>query len=64
MPIDTRTARMDLVFSLAERFRGVANLPGSGGGIPHRCVWLKQSTLLIERLRKVLVAVAPRNGRY
>ena len=40
IPIETQTARMDLVISLAERFTeaGAARRDWRGGGVSHRCV--------------------------
>lgn len=60
MPIDTRTARMDLVFSLAERFSEGSEPAGIGGAVEYRTDVFEAQAIdvLIERLRKVLVAVA------
>ncbi|PEG56629.1 condensation domain-containing protein, partial [Mycolicibacterium boenickei] len=60
-PLDaeTRTARMDLVFSLAERF-GEAGAPaGIGGVVEFRTDVFDAATIetLIERLQRVLVAM-------
>jgi amino acid adenylation domain-containing protein len=59
MPVDTQVARMDLVFSLAERFTEVGEPAGIGGAVEFRTdVFDAQSIeALIERLQRVVVAM-------
>ncbi|MED5816619.1 condensation domain-containing protein, partial [Mycolicibacterium sp. 050232] len=60
-PLDaeTRTARMDLVFSLAERFSEAGAPAGIGGVVEFRTDVFDAATIetLIERLQRVLVAM-------
>ena len=57
MPIDTRTARMDLVFSLAERLTDSGGPAGIEGSVEFRTdVFDTDSiTRLIERLQRVVM---------
>ena len=59
MPVDTRTARMDLMFSLAERWTEAGEPAGIGGGVEFRTDVFDADTIetLIERWRRVLVAM-------
>ena len=56
LPVDTRTARTDLTFSLAERWSEVGEPAGIGGGVEFRTDVFDAATIeaLIERLRRVL----------
>ncbi|WP_156349753.1 MULTISPECIES: non-ribosomal peptide synthetase, partial [unclassified Mycobacterium] len=57
MPVDTQVARMDLVFSLAERWTEDGQPAGIGGAVEFRTDVFDTATVerLIERLRGVLV---------
>ncbi len=57
--VDTHTARMDLVFSLAERFTEAGELAGIGGTVEFRTDVYDATSIdtLIERLQRVLVAL-------
>ncbi len=59
LPVDTRTARMDLAFSLAERFTEAGEPAGIGGTVEFRTDVFDADSIeaLIERLRRVLVAL-------
>ena len=59
MPVDTRTARMDLSFSLAERWSEAGEPAGIGGAVEFRTDVFDAASIetLIERLRRVLVAM-------
>ena len=59
MPVDTHTARMDLVFSLAERWTEAGEPAGIGGEVEFRTDVFDADSIeaLIERLRRVLVAM-------
>uniref|UniRef100_UPI0039089B4F amino acid adenylation domain-containing protein n=1 Tax=Mycolicibacterium psychrotolerans TaxID=216929 RepID=UPI0039089B4F len=59
MPIDTRTARMDLVFSLAERLTDSAGPAGIEGRVEFRTDVFETDSVarLVERLQRVLVAM-------
>ena len=59
IPIDTRTARMDLVFSLAERFTEAGSPAGIGGAVEFRTDVFDAASIetLIERLQRVLVVM-------
>ncbi|WP_131827734.1 non-ribosomal peptide synthetase, partial [Mycolicibacterium conceptionense] len=56
---ETQTARMDLVFSLAERFNGAGMPAGIDGSVEFRTDVFDAATIetLIERLQRVLVAM-------
>ncbi|KKC01639.1 non-ribosomal peptide synthetase, partial [Mycobacterium nebraskense] len=58
-PVDTHVARMDLVFSLAERWTEDGQPDGIGGAVEFRTDVFDTAAIetLIERLRLVLVAV-------
>ena len=59
MPVDTRTARMDLTFSLAERWSEAGEPAGIGGAVEFRTDVFDAASIeaLIERLGRVLVAM-------
>ena len=59
LPIDTRTARMDLVFSLAEHFTDDGVAAGIGGTVEFRTDVFDVATIdtLIARLARVLAAM-------
>ena len=60
LPVDTHTARMDLVFSLAERFTEAGEPAGIGGTVEFRTDVFEPATIetLIERLQRVLMAMS------
>ncbi len=59
VPIETHTARMDLVLSLAERFSEAGQPAGIGGAVEFRTDVFDAATIqtLIERLERVLAAM-------
>ena len=59
LPVDTRTARMDLTFSLAERWSEAGEPAGIGGAVEFRTDVFDADSIeaLIERLQRVLVAM-------
>ena len=59
LALDTHTARLDLSFSLAERWSEVGEPAGIGGGVEFRTDVFDADSIqtLIERLRRVLVAM-------
>ena len=59
LPLDTRTARMDLTFSLAERFTEAGAPAGIGGAVEFRTDVFDTDSIeaLIERLQRVVVAM-------
>ena len=59
LPADTHTARMDLAFSLAERWSEAGEPAGIGGAVEFRTDVFDAASIeaLIERLERVLVAV-------
>ena len=59
LPADTRTARMDLTFSLAERWSEAGEPAGIGGAVEFRTDVFDAASIeaLIERLQRVLVAM-------
>ena len=59
MPVDTQTARMDLTFSLAERWSEAGEPAGIGGSVEFRTDVFDAASIeaLIERLQRVLVAM-------
>ena len=59
LPADTRTARMDLTFSLAERWSEAGEPAGIGGEVEFRTDVFDAASIetLIKRLERVLVAV-------
>ena len=65
LPVDTRTARMDLSFSLAERWSEAGEPAGIGGAVEFRTDVFDAASVeaLIERLQRVLVAMAADPGR-
>ena len=65
LPADTHTARMDLTFSLAERFTEAGEPAGIGGAVEFRTDVFDPASIeaLIERLARVLVALTADPGR-
>ena len=59
LPADTHTARMDLTFSLAERWTEAGEPAGIGGAVEFRTDVFDAASIeaLIERLERVLVAM-------
>ncbi len=59
MPLDTRTARVDLSFSLAERWSKAGEPAGIGGAVEFRTDVFDAASIetLIERLQRVLAAM-------
>ena len=59
LPADTRTARMDLTFSLAERFTEAGEPAGISGGVEFRTDVFDTASIktLIERFERVLEAM-------
>ena len=59
LPVDTQTARMDLAFSLGERWTEAGEPAGIGGAVEFRTDVFDAASigLLVERLRRVVVAV-------
>ncbi|TDZ76900.1 non-ribosomal peptide synthetase [Mycobacteroides salmoniphilum] len=59
IPVHTNTARMDLTFSLGERFTQAGELAGLGGAVEFRTDVFDRASVesLIARLRRVLEAV-------
>ena len=59
LPVDTHTARMDLTFSLAERWTEAGEPAGIGGEVEFRTDVFDADSIeaLIERLRRVVVAM-------
>ena len=64
LPVDTRTARTDLSFSLAERWSEAGEPAGIGGAVEFRTDVFDAASIeaLIERLQRVLVAHDRRSG--
>ncbi|OBB23888.1 hypothetical protein A5792_31405 [Mycolicibacterium peregrinum] len=58
LPVDTRTARMDLLFSLGERFNDAGDPAGISGNVEFRTDVYDAVTIetLIDRLQRVLTA--------
>ena len=65
LPADTRTARMDLTFSLGEQFSGAGEPAGIGGAVEFRTEVFDAASVeaLIGRLERVLVAMTADPGR-
>ncbi|OBH58687.1 hypothetical protein A5686_23570 [Mycobacterium sp. E2479] len=65
LPAETRTARMDLAFSLAERWTDAGEPAGIGGEVEFRTDIFDAASIerLIERLRRVLVALTTDSKR-
>ncbi|MGA7052003.1 MAG: AMP-binding protein, partial [Mycobacterium sp.] len=65
LQVDTRTARMDLVFSLAERWGEGGAPAGIGGAVEFRTDVFDAASIqtLIERLERVVLAVTADPGR-
>ena len=65
LPVDTHTARMDLSFSLAERWTQAGEPAGIGGTVEFRTDVFDADSIeaLIERLERVLVAMTADPGR-
>jgi hypothetical protein len=59
MPVDTQTARMDLVFHLADHWTDAGVPAGIGGEVEYRTDIFDAGTIeaLIERLKRVLLAM-------
>ena len=64
LPADTRTARMDLVFSLAERWSETGEPAGIGGTVEFRTDVFDADSIekLIERFERVLMAMTADPG--
>ena len=60
LPADTHTARMDLVFSLAERWTQAGEPAGIGGVVEFRTDVFDAASIevLIERWRRVVAAIS------
>ena len=65
LPVDTRSARMDLAFSLGERFAEGGEPAGIGGAVEFRADLFDAASIetLIERLARVLEAMTADPGR-
>jgi amino acid adenylation domain-containing protein/non-ribosomal peptide synthase protein (TIGR01720 family) len=65
LPVDTRTARMDLTFSLGERWTDTGEPAGIGGAVEFRTDVFDAASIeaLIERLARVVVAMTADPGR-
>jgi amino acid adenylation domain-containing protein/thioester reductase-like protein len=65
IPLDTHSARIDLAFSLAERFTDTGEAAGIGGAVEFRTDVFDTASIeaLIERLERVLVAMTADPGR-
>ncbi len=65
LPVDTRTARMDLTFSFAERFSEAGEPAGISGAVEFRTDVFDADSVeaLVGRLERVLVAMAADAGR-
>ena len=65
LPVDTHTARMDLTFSLGERWTDAGEPAGISGMVEFRTDVFDAASIeaLIERLERVLVALAADPGR-
>ena len=65
MPVDTRTARMDLMFSLGERWSEAGEPAGIGGTVEFRTDVFDAASIetLIERWQRVVVAMTADPGR-
>ena len=65
MPVDTHTARMDLSFSMSEHLTEDGEPAGIGGTVEFRTDVFDADSIetLIERLRRVLVAITADPGR-
>ncbi|WP_406816722.1 amino acid adenylation domain-containing protein [Mycobacterium sp. M23085] len=66
LPLETRTARMDLTFSLGERFTADGEPAGIGGAVEFRTDLFDAKTIegLVDRLERILVAMtADPSGR-
>ncbi|ORB75343.1 non-ribosomal peptide synthetase, partial [Mycobacterium scrofulaceum] len=65
VPVDTQSARMDLVFSLAERWNETGEPAGIGGRVEFRTDVFDADTIeaLIGRLQRVLAALADDSGQ-
>ena len=59
MPADTHTARVDLTFSLAERWSESGQPAGIGGDVEFRTDVFDAASVeaLVERLQRVVVAL-------
>nr|WP_155924947.1 non-ribosomal peptide synthetase [Mycolicibacterium sp. CBMA 234] len=59
MPVDTRTARMDLTFTLSERWNEAGEPAGIGGSVEFRTDVFDESTVetLVDRWQRVVAAL-------
>jgi non-ribosomal peptide synthetase component F len=65
LPVESHTARIDLVFSLTEHWTDAGEPAGIGGEVEFRTDIFDAESVeaLIERLRRVLVAMTADLGR-
>ncbi|WP_227371227.1 non-ribosomal peptide synthetase, partial [Mycobacterium fragae] len=65
IPLDTHSARMDVAFSLGERFTEAGEPAGIGGAVEFRTDVFDTASIeaLIERLQRVLMAMTADAGR-
>ena len=65
LPVDTHTARMDLTFTLADRWNEAGEPAGIGGAVEFRTDVFDAASIetLIERFERVLVAMTADPGR-
>nr|WP_305799926.1 non-ribosomal peptide synthetase [Mycobacterium sp. 1164966.3] len=65
LPVDTHSARMDLTFSMAERWTGAGEPAGIGGVVEFRTDVFDAASIeaLVERLKRVLVAITVNSTR-
>ncbi|ORW10796.1 non-ribosomal peptide synthetase, partial [Mycobacterium kyorinense] len=65
LPLDTRTARMDLTFSLAERWAETGEPAGIGGTVEFRTDVFDEASIrtLVERLERVIAAMTAEPAR-
>ncbi|PPJ04073.1 non-ribosomal peptide synthetase [Nocardia nova] len=65
LPLDTHTARMDLAFSLGERFTDTGDSAGLTGTVEFRTDIFDATTIdtLIQRLERTLIAITRDPGR-
>ncbi|MGE2692959.1 non-ribosomal peptide synthase/polyketide synthase, partial [Mycolicibacterium pulveris] len=65
LPVDTQTARMDLTFSLGERWTQTGEPAGIGGAVEFRADVFDPGTVegLVERWKRVLAAMTADPGR-
>src|SRR6185437_10350341 len=65
LPVDTRAARVDLSFSLAERWNSAGEPAGIGGSVEFRTDVFDAASIdaIVERLRRVVAAITTDPGR-